>query len=38
MEIKNITTKNLMNKYNNFAFEAEDDEEQTIFLTIYMAS
>jgi|GEM_PF-4964844 len=38
MEIKTITTKNLMNKYNNFEFQAEDDEEQTIFLNIYMAS
>lgn len=40
MEIKDITSKNLMNKYNNFEldFEGAGDEGQWIFLNIYTAS
>jgi hypothetical protein len=40
MDIKDITSKNLMNKYNNFEldFEGSEEEGYTIFLNIYTAS
>ena len=38
MEIKDITTKNLMNKYNNFQLIDQEDEEFMIYTTIYKAS
>ena len=40
MEIKDITSKNLINKYNNFEleFEGSEDEGYMMFLSIYKAS
>ena len=40
MEIKsiNITTKNLINKYNNSMFEVYEDEEMMIVIDMYTAS
>jgi len=37
MEIKDITTKNLVNKFNTFDLDFEDDE-MPVYLNIYTAS
>jgi len=40
MEIKNIdiTTKNIINKYNNSIYEVYEDEEMIIRIDMYTAS
>lgn len=38
MEIKNITTKNIINKYNNSQFNEDADEEFVMMVNICNAS
>jgi len=38
MELEDITIKNLINKYNNFQFSEEDNEEFMRYTNIYSAS
>jgi hypothetical protein len=38
MEVKNITAKNIINKYNNMQFFSEGDDESVIFMNIFSAS
>jgi hypothetical protein len=37
MELKDITSRNLMNKYNNFQF-SEEEIEELLYMNIYSAS
>jgi len=38
MELKDITIKNIINKYNNIQFADESDEEFMMMTSIYSAS